>query len=273
MKSPKRLTPFVHGASSRSMQLSIIRWRRAVLCGLLISGLNAGGCAVRRGDIGRAPAMSPVMSPAMTPAMSPIGTGVAALPPAILGPKRAYPQSFASTWRDETADLFTDPRARRVGDVITVKIQIKDKASFDNSTNRQRDSSQSVGGDVNWQTSPNGVDLSGSADAKFRGGTKTEGKGAIARSENIDLLLAAVVTSVLPNGNLFISGAQEVRVNFEVRELSVAGVVRPRDIATDNTVSYDKIAEARISYGGRGRITEVQQPGVVQQIFDIITPF
>ena len=111
--------------------------------------------------------------------------------------------------------------------------------------------------------------LGGNASAK----TSTKGEGAITRSESIDLLVAAVVTDVLPNGNLVISGTQEVRVNFEVRVLSVAGVLRPRDIATDNTVSYDKIAEARISYGGRGRITEVQQPGWGQQIVDMLAPF
>ncbi len=103
--------------------------------------------------------------------------------------------------------------------------------------------------------------------------TSTDSKGAIARSESIDLLVAAVVSEVLPNGNLVISGTQEVRVNYEVRVLSVAGVIRPRDISTDNSISYEKIAEARVSYGGRGRVMEVQQPAWGQQVLDIVAPF
>lgn len=236
---------------------------RLLVLAALVLCLPAGACSTKPADIGRAPVMTPV------------GAGIAkqSIPIALEPKLDPPPRSASSTWRDESANLFTDPRARRVGDVITVKIQIKDKASFDNSTNRQRDSTQSVGGQFDWTTSNNKIAMSGKGDASFNGGTKTEGKGAIARSETIDLLLAVMVTDVLPNGNLFVSGSQEVRVNFEVRELSVAGVVRPRDISTENTISYDKVAEARISYGGRGRITEVQQPGVVHQIVDLISPF
>src|SRR4029079_3103340 len=111
--------------------------------------------------------------------------------------------------------------------------------------------------------------ISASADAS----TSTDGKGAIQRSESIELLVAAVVSELLSNGNMVISGTQEVRVNFELRELNVAGIVRPRDISTDNSISYDKIAEARIAYGGRGRMTEVQQPGWGQQVIDLISPY
>jgi len=180
-----------------------------------------------------------------------------------------------SFWQDTSIDLFRDPRAMRVGDVVTVKISIRDKASFDNTSERSRDSKRNLNFDgayeLNYPFAKGKGD--GKIDANVNSGTSTKGQGAITRSESIELLVAAVVSDVLPNGNLIISGTQEVRVNFELRVLSVAGVVRPRDIATDNTISYDKIAEARISYGGRGRLTEVQQPGWGHQLVDILSPF
>ena len=111
------------------------------------------------------------------------------------------------------------------------------------------------------------------ADGNIDSGTSTKGKGSIARSEHIRLAVAAVVTQVLANGNLLITGSQEVRVNHEVRVLTIAGIVRPQDIEADNTISYDKIAEARISYGGRGPINEVQRPAWGQRLFDVVTPF
>ena len=163
----------------------------------------------------------------------------------------------------------------RVGDVVTVKISIKDKASLDSTSERSRNSSHNLAYDLKYDL--NTPIAKGKGDGTIGSNldskTSSKGEGTITRSESIELLVAAVVTDVLPNGNLVVSGTQEVRVNFEVRVLSVAGVLRPRDIATDNTVSYDKIAEARISYGGRGRITEVQQPGWGQQVIDLLSPF
>ena len=211
------------------------------------------------------------------PRLSPVGTGLTperTVHVALPVTEAAY-HSGNSTWRDSGADLFRDARALRVGDVVTVKVQINDKASLDSTLNRSRDGSEGLTSALDYDFGFGGTGPSGSA--KLNGNldrtSSTDSKGAIARSESIDLLVAAVVSEVLPNGNLVISGSQEVRVNFELRVLNVAGVIRPRDISTDNSISYDKIAEARVSYGGRGRVMEVQQPAYGQQILDIVSPF
>lgn len=226
----------------------------------------AGGCANDVADFNRQPALSAV------------GSGLLAdrVPlPAEPSPQPAY-RPGNSIWQDASADLFRDPRARKIGDVVTVKISIKDKATLDNNSKRSRDATTKLKPKIGYDLATSGgLNHTGdmSVDVGAEAETSTDSKGGITRSEKIELLIAAVVTGVLPNGNLIVSGSQEVRVNFEVRELSVAGIVRPRDISTDNTVEYDKVAEARISYGGRGRITEVQQPAIGQQLFDLLTPF
>jgi flagellar L-ring protein precursor FlgH len=231
-----------------------------IACVLLL-----GGCANQIRDFAREPHLTPVGA-GLRPDRVPI---LSEAPPV-----NSY-QRGTSFWQDTSADLFRDPRAMRVGDVMTVKISIKDKASFDNTSERSRDSKRNLNFDTNYDLKFPFLTGKGEGklDSTINSGTSTKGQGAITRSESIELLVAAVVSDVLPNGNLVISGTQEVRVNFELRVLSVAGVVRPRDIATDNTISYDKIAEARIAYGGRGRITEVQQPGWGQQLYDLISPF
>lgn len=206
------------------------------------------------------------------PVLTPIGSGLAA-------PREPLPTTFGSlnrhsyhsTWSPGAVDLFQDPRARTVGDVITVSISIDDKAQFGNSSDRSRSQKSSLGFDFGYGVS--GLKDSATADAGIRSGTETKGAGNIDRSETLRLSVAAVVTEVLPNGNALISGSQEVRVNNEVRVLSVAGIVRPRDISRSNTIAYDKIAEARISYGGRGRITDVQGPTLGQQVFETLAPF
>lgn len=230
----------------------------------LLAALLLGGCADKLADINREPRLTPVGS-----GLSPNRT------PMLIQPQAPAQRLGNSFWQDASADLYRDPRATRVGDVVTVKISIKDKASLDSTSERSRNSSNNLGYDLAYDLNT-GI-IKGKGDGTIKSNldakTSTKGEGAVTRSESIDLLVAAVVTEVLPNGNLVISGTQEVRVNFEVRVLSVAGVLRPRDIATDNTVSYDKIAEARISYGGRGRITEVQQPGWGHQLIDLLAPF
>lgn len=228
------------------------------LCLLLV----VGGCAGQLEDVGRAPTMTPV------------GYGLAAQPPAVypintFGPSEV--KDYNSLWVNDRDDFFSDPRARKIGDVLTVQIAINDRANLDNTSDRSRTASVGIGGALSAGWDDNSVD--GDADFGADSGSSSVGQGSIDRSEEIELSVAAVVTERLPNGNLVISGSQEVRVNYEMRILQVAGIVRPRDIGSGNMIDYDKIAEARISYGGRGRISEVQQPGWGQQVYDIITPF
>lgn len=208
------------------------------------------------------------------PALSPVGSGLYQYP-SLVQPAafpKGGPRGKHSLWSDDRADFYHDPRALSVGDIVTVRINIKDEASLRNATDRTRESKVGAGLSLagalgEWVLPDVGVDLEadGKSDAK--------GAGRISRSEDIKLSVAAVVTQELPNGNLMISGQQEMRVNFEVRVLSIAGIIRPRDILADNTIDYDKIAEARISYGGRGRVTDVQQPQWGQQVYDVVAPF
>ncbi|PZM12003.1 flagellar basal body L-ring protein FlgH [Rhizobium tubonense] len=212
-------------------------------------------------EIGRAPAMSPIGS----------GLQYAQTPQMSLYPKRPHQVAQGySLWSDSQAALFKDSRALNVGDILTVNISINDKANWDNETNRNRTNKS----DLNWNGTAKilGWSPSSSADVTSGSDTSTDAKGKMQRSEQVTLLVAAVVTGILENGNLMISGSQEVRMNQEIRILNVAGIVRPQDVTAENTISYEKIAEARISYGGRGRLTEIQQPPRGQQAVDLLSP-
>ena len=220
-----------------------------------------GGCAAQVSDIGQAPRMTA------------IGTGLGApanLPPTFEA-RATSGKVGRSLWNEQGGQLFRDARATRIGDLVTVIISINDSATMGNSTDRLRDSLLTNSLDAALALPGSATKMNGSANAAAVSSTK--GVANIDRSEKIQLSVAAVVTEIMPNGNLLISGSQEVRVNFELRELTVAGIVRPRDVSRDNTVTYDKVAEARISYGGRGRLTEVQQPALIHQVIDLIKPF
>lgn len=228
------------------------------------------GCAAKPLEIGREPILSAV------------GSGLASSRQDAEGPRivvhsagEGSLHARGSLWKERGADMFRDPRARRVGDILTVTISMKDKASFDNSSKRTRDASHGFGLDVGHEFDWKG--LASAAKTKVNSAIKSntahDGKGAITRSENIDLRIAAIVTGVLPNGNLVIQGSQELRVNFELRVLTFTGIVSLGDIKPDNTVSHDRIAETRMSYGGRGQIMEVQQPAWGHQIVDQLFPF
>jgi flagellar L-ring protein precursor FlgH len=178
-------------------------------------------------------------------------------------------------WRNGSRAFFKDQRAHQVGDILTVKVKITDKAIIDNQTKRSRDNVEDSG-----VTNFFGKKLLPIMKTELPtriftadSNASSDGKGSIDRKEELSTNVAGVVTQVLPNGNLVLEGRQEVRVNYEVRELIVAGIVRPEDIESDNTIDSTKIAQARIAYGGRGQITDVQQPRYGQQVLDIILPF
>jgi flagellar L-ring protein precursor FlgH len=229
------------------------------------SGALAGGCS------------TPIHEFAKEPQLSPVGNGLQpvpiSLPTSVTRPLRTGATN--SLWSEGSAALYRDRRARQVGDVITVLIRVQDRAALDNSSSRSRDGKQDIGLELSHGIDWRGYTSSGSAsaDTNVSSASEHKGKGSVARSENIDLRIAVVVSSVLPNGNLFVQGSQELRVNYELRVLTVSGIVDVRDVNPDNTVTYDRIAEARMSYGGRGRTMEVQQPRWGHQVIDNLSPF
>lgn len=208
------------------------------------------------------------------PAMSPIGSGLNLTKTNELALYPKEPQHVAtgySLWSDQKSALFKDARALKVGDILTVKINIDDKATFDNTTDRKRESSWSKNFNLMGTDSHNTQAMD--ADIGMDSKSNSKGDGSIERKEKLSLQIAVVVTGVMDNGNLLISGSQEVRVNQELRVLNLAGIARPQDVDAYNKISYEKIAEARISYGGRGRLSEIQNAPISQQMVDVFSPF
>ncbi len=227
---------------------------------VVVAAALLSGCSSQTlREVGRAPEMSPVGS----------GLAYSSTPEMAMYPKQP-PQraNNFSLWDDRQSKLFTDSRAHAVGDLLTVDLKINDKATFDNATDRSRTNSSGINAAVAIPS----IGAEGDGNLSFGSNTSTSGTGTTERSEKLNLKIAAVVTGVLQNGNLIISGSQEVRVNHELRILNIAGIVRPQDVDHNNMISYEKIAEARVSYGGRGRLTEVQQPPVGQQLVDLYSP-
>jgi flagellar L-ring protein precursor FlgH len=229
------------------------------------------GCSTldKLANVGQAPKLTAIADPTAQPGYRPV-----AMPMPEIRPASYQPNSLFS---NEARGFFKDQRAHRIGDILTVLVTIDDSATISNNTARSRtaENAGSVGGVLGsifgGKVPLADVDATGTLSA---GSEMTDGgNGSVNRSESLETQVAAVVTQVLPNGNLVIEGRQEVRVNFEVRDMIVAGIVRPEDIHSDNTIASTKIAEARISYGGRGQITDVQQPRYGQQIADAILPF
>ena len=241
--------------------------RHAVLATLTASLLSSCAAFDRLKNIGEPPALASVDNPTARPGYKPVQMPMPAAQPASYNPN--------SLWRNGSRAFFKDQRAHQVGDILTVKVNITDKANIANDTKRSRANAEDSGVTDFFGKSKLPV-LNSSLPTKIFSGESTassEGKGSVDRSEALSTNVAGVVTQVLPNGNLVIEGRQEIRVNFEIRELIVAGVVRPEDIESDNTIDSNKIAQARIAYGGRGQITDVQQPRYGQQVLDVVLPF
>ena len=244
---------------------------RIALTGTLLTIVSiAGGCSSidRLSQIGEKPKLTEIDNPTAKPGYKPVSMPM---------PKPEQVSYNAnSLWRNGSRSFFKDQRAHQIGDLLTVTVNITDQANFANESQRSRASTEDTGVTnflgasllpQKWQTALTGRTFQ--ADSK----SSSDGKGSIQRQESVQTNVAAVVTQLLPNGNLVVEGKQEIRVNFEMRELIVAGIVRPEDIQSDNTIDSSKIAQARIAYGGRGQITDVQQPRYGSQLLDVIMPF
>ena len=200
----------------------------------------------------------------------------APVPPVATAP--LAPSSRASLWTGARGSLLGDRRAMQQGDILSVVIDIDDRAEISNSTDRSRSASQQLSLPQLFglpqradQILPDGASSGSLVD--LSGQSRASGDGSVSRNERLTLRVAVTVTDVLPNGVLAITGQQEVRVNYELRELLVSGYVRPEDITRQNEITYDKIASARISYGGRGQITQMQQPRYGHRLLESLLPF
>lgn len=245
--------------------MRITYWKQHVSVIALVAALGGCGAVDRITSIGADPKLSPITNPQQQKVTLP------------MPPTPASQRQASSLWQTGSHSFFPDPRANHVGDVITVDITIADSGQISNTTTRTRNNSDSAnltnffGLETQLPNALPGADPSKLVN--MGSSTANTGAGSVNRSETINLTLAALVTQLLPNGNMVISGHQQVKVNTEMRDLQISGVVRAEDITQDNTVNLAQIAEARISYGGQGQITDVQQPRYGSQLFDILMPF
>ncbi|MBC8239344.1 MAG: flagellar basal body L-ring protein FlgH [Alphaproteobacteria bacterium] len=239
---------------------------------LAAAALLLGACNVvdRITTLGGEPTLSTIQNPVQTRQYQPV-----VLP---MPRERHAVHEPNSLWRPGARAFFKDQRAAQIGDILTVNITIADEATLDNESSRTRDASEDsdLTNFLGYESKLGKIfpeAASAASLASLGSASSHTGSGSIARSESVKLVVAAIITQVLPNGNLVISGTQEVRVNFEKRILTITGVVRPEDISASNIIKHTQIAEARIAYGGAGQLTDVQQPRYGQQLFDVIFPF
>lgn len=234
-----------------------------------LAALALGGCAGLDSAIAP-PQLTPITNPATI-----AGSQRISMP---LPAPNMEAQASNALWRAGARSFFDDQRASKIGDILTVNISIQDSAQVNNSTARSRTSSTEDGisallglEDTITRALPGSPSLNPAVG--FDSSSTSNGQGSVNRQESVNLTIAAVITDRLANGNLVIGGSQEVKINNELRELLISGVIRPEDVAADNTIAHTKIAEARISYGGRGDISNVQRDRYGKLIYDSIAPF
>lgn len=237
-----------------------------------IAALTLGSACARGHQIGAAPELSSISQSAEYLAMTSPDL------PVSLDDTPTSPTDAASLWSQNRSSLLGERRAAEPGDILTVVIEINDKAEISNSAASSRKGSEymTIGALFGLPEAAAGALPAGASldpGVAISSNSDSAGQGSVRRNEKLTLRIAATVVGVLPNGVLQIEGRQEIRVNFEVRELVITGFVRPEDISRQNQITYDKIASARISYGGRGQISDMQQPRYGQQIADRIFPF
>ncbi len=259
------------GLATGSREENASKIRRLVLTGILLAtAAITSSCSSidRLSQIGEQPKLAAIENPAAQPGYKPVQMPM---------PKPETASYNAnSLWRNGSRAFFKDQRAARIGDLLTVTVNITDKANIANETQRSRTNKEDSGITDFIGAKTLGVQAQKILPGRILQADSTassDGKGSVNRQEALQTNVAAVVMQVLPNGNLVVEGKQEIRVNFEIRELIVAGIVRPEDIQSDNTIDSSKIAQARIAYGGRGQITDIQQPRYGQQVMDVLLPF
>ncbi|MGA7072919.1 MAG: flagellar basal body L-ring protein FlgH [Bradyrhizobium sp.] len=247
----------------------VAKFKRIALAGTMLTVISVtSGCSGidRLSQVGEEPRLSAIENPTTQPGYKPVQMPMPKPETVSYNPN--------SLWRNGSRSFFKDQRARQIGDLLTVTVNITDQANFANETQRSRTATEDSG-----ITAFLGSNLlTGKTALPGRlltadGTMGTDGKGTIVRQETLQTNVAAMVTQVLPNGNLVVEGKQEIRVNYEKRELIVAGIVRPEDIQSDNTIDSSKIAQARIAYGGHGEISDIQQPRYGSQVMDVLLPF
>jgi flagellar L-ring protein FlgH len=249
----------------------ISRFSRIALAGTMLTVVSiTGGCSSidRLSQIGEQPKLSSIENPTTQPGYKPVQMPM---------PKpEVVSYNPNSLWRNGSRSFFKDQRAHQIGDLLTVTVNITDQANFANETQRSRSATEDSGITAFLGSSLFGQRAQSVLPGRFLTADSTmatDGKGSIVRQETLQTNVAAIVTQVLPNGNLVVEGKQEIRVNYEKRELIVAGIVRPEDIQSDNTIDSSKIAQARIAYGGHGEISDIQQPRYGSQVMDVLLPF